>query len=105
MSLQVTLRPCLWRRIRPASSSTARCFITAGSDMAKGAASALTVSPSAADPAAPRRASRARRVGSASAAKVRSSVGVFKLTIWFSIAAPGTGVKPSARQAGESAPA
>jgi hypothetical protein len=54
----------------------------AGSDTANGAASSLT-------DAAGRSASRitsARRVGSASAAKVRSSAAVESLTIWLSIA-------------------
>jgi hypothetical protein len=67
-SSQDTTRPFFSRATSPASDSTSRCFITAGSDMAKGLASSLTdrllLSPS--------RASNARRVGSASAAKVRS---------------------------------
>ena len=63
------MRPVLARLIRPASDNTSRCFITAGSDMANGAASSLTET--LGRPL--RRASIARRVGSASAAKVRSS--------------------------------
>jgi hypothetical protein len=49
--------------------STSRCFITAGNDIGIGLASSLTdrLSDSL------NRATRARRVGSASAAKVRSS--------------------------------
>ena len=45
------------------------CFITAGSDMSNGFASSLIDSPSDAS----NRDSKARRVGSARAAKVRSS--------------------------------
>ena len=56
------------REMRPLRSSTLRCLETAGSDMAKGAASSLTV-------ASPRasRLTMARRVGSARAAKAASS--------------------------------
>lgn len=68
---QDTVRPLLFRVISPASESTSRCFITAGSDMAKGLASSLTEMLSV----SLSRASKARRVGSASAAKVRSRVG------------------------------
>jgi hypothetical protein len=68
VSCTATVRPVLVREIRPASDSTSRCFITAGSDMAKGCASSLTESVSR----SVRRASSARRVGSARAAKVRS---------------------------------
>ena len=53
----------------------------AGSDIAKGCASSLTETVSRAES----RANSARRVGSASAAKVRSSAGSLYLTIWFSI--------------------
>jgi hypothetical protein len=53
----------------------------AGSDIAKGCASSLTEMPSR----APSRANSARRVGSDSAAKVRSRVASRCLTIWFSI--------------------
>ena len=56
------------REIRPARSSTFRCFETAGSVMANGSASSVTE----ASPVASR-ARIARRVGSASAANVRSS--------------------------------
>ena len=68
VSSQATMRPVLVRLIRPASDSTSRCFITAGSDMGSVRASSLTeaLSPLFS------RASNARRVGSASAAKVRS---------------------------------
>ena len=70
VSRQLTVRPVLLRAIRPASDSTSRCFMIAGSDTENGRASSLT------DRLAwsPRRASSARRVGSASAPKVRSSV-------------------------------
>ena len=68
VSSQATMRPVLVRLIRPALDSTSRCFITAGSDMGSGRASSLT------ETLIPlfRRASNVRRVGSASAAKVRS---------------------------------
>lgn len=71
VSCTATVRPVLVREIRPASESTSRCFITAGSDMSKGCASSLTESVAR----SVRRASSARRVGSESAAKVRSRVG------------------------------
>jgi hypothetical protein len=62
----------LLRATNPASDNTSRCFITAGSDIANGAASALTeISGSSAS-----RITSARRVGSDSAAKVRSSDGL-----------------------------
>ena len=64
-----TVRPDLVRAISPASDRTSRCFITAGSDTANGAANALTESPGR----FASRATNARRVGSASAANVRSS--------------------------------
>jgi hypothetical protein len=68
VSSQATMRPVLVRLIRPASDSTSRCFMTAGSDMGSGRASSLT------EALIPlfRRTSNARRVGSVSAAKVRS---------------------------------
>ena len=68
--VQETVRPVFSRVMSPASDKTSRCFITAGSDMAKGLASSLTdrLLPSLSC------ASSARRVGSASAAKVRSRV-------------------------------
>ena len=65
---QETTRPFFSRATSPASDRTSRCFITAGSDMENGLASSLTDRLSV----SPRRASSARRVGSASAAKVRS---------------------------------
>jgi hypothetical protein len=68
-SRQETVRPLLLRVTSLASDSTSRCFITAGSDIENGLASVLTDRLSV----WLRRASRARRVGSASAAKVRSS--------------------------------
>jgi len=67
---QATTRPVLLRATSPASDSTSRCFITAGSDILNGSASSLTEMLSW--PAS--RAKSARRVGSESAAKVRSSV-------------------------------
>jgi hypothetical protein len=69
VSWQLTTRPLLLRATRPASDSTSRCFMIAGSDIGNGRASSLTDSPSL----SPSRASIARRVGSESAAKVRSS--------------------------------
>lgn len=70
-SWQLTVRPVLLRVTRPASDSTSRCFMTAGSDIANGRASSLieTGSPPLS------RATSARRVGSESAAKVRSRSG------------------------------
>jgi hypothetical protein len=65
----VTVRPAFWRVISPASVSTSMCFITAGSDMLKGFANSLIDRPSEASS----RDSKARRVGSARAANVRSS--------------------------------
>ena len=67
---QATVRPVFSRVTRPASDNTSRCFITAGSDIENGLASSLTEMASR----ALSWASSARRVGSASAAKVRSSV-------------------------------
>ncbi len=69
LSWQVTVRPDLVFSISPASDSTSRCFMMAGSETGKGRANSLTVIPSSSS----RRASRARRVGSDRAAKVRSS--------------------------------
>lgn len=66
-SRHTTVRPVLVRVMSPASDNTSRCFITAGSDMANGCASSLTDKSAPAD----RRASRARRVGSARAVNVR----------------------------------
>ena len=64
------MRPVLLRVTRPASLSTSRCFITAGSDIENGCASSLTDTASLVG----KPTSSARRVGSESAAKVRSSV-------------------------------
>lgn len=69
VSWQATVRPVLLRAIKPASASTSRCFMTAGSDMLNGSASALTDTPSSWFS----RASNARRVESASAENMRSS--------------------------------
>ena len=69
LSSQVTVRPVLLRRIRPASSSTSRCFMIAGSDTGNGRASSLIDNRSL----SLSRAISARRVGSASALKVASS--------------------------------
>jgi hypothetical protein len=82
VSCTATVRPVLVREISPASESTSRCFITAGSDIEKGCASSLTEIASR----SVRRASSARRVGSESAAKVRSSWGASGV-----ISASGTG--------------
>ena len=41
-SSQLTTRPSFSRSMRPASSSTFRCFMNPGSDMPCGAASSLT---------------------------------------------------------------
>jgi len=68
LSSQLTMRPVLVRAINPASDNTARCFMTAGSDTGNGRASSLTDRLSR----SLRRATSARRVGSASAPKVRS---------------------------------
>ena len=57
--------------------------MTAGSEIANGAASSLTDRSGA----AASRITSARRVGSASAAKVRSSAAVETLTMWLSIGA------------------
>ena len=61
----------------------------AGSDIEKGCANSLTKMPSC----LPSRVSSARRVGSASAAKVRSRASSLYLTIWFSIGAAKETVK------------
>jgi hypothetical protein len=63
-----TVRPVFVRLISPASESTSRCFMIAGNDTGNGRASSLTETLSR----SPSWASSARRVGSASAAKVRS---------------------------------
>ncbi len=63
-----TVRPVLVRMTSPASDRTSMCFITAGSDIENGRASSLTDTASLSRSCA----RSARRVGSASAAKVRS---------------------------------
>ena len=68
LSVQLTVRPVLFRVTSPASLSTSRCFITAGSDIENGCASSLTDKPSL----SLSRTSSARRVASESAANVRS---------------------------------
>ena len=83
LSRQVTVRPLLDRVMSPASESTFKCLRIAGSDIVNGSASAPTGMPSSAFGS--RRASSARRVGSASAAKVRSSASSEYLTIRLSI--------------------
>jgi hypothetical protein len=67
VSWQLTVRPLLLRVIRPASDSTSRCFMIAGSETGNGRANSLTVAHSVFS----RRATKARRVGSDSAAKTR----------------------------------
>jgi hypothetical protein len=69
VSRQATVRPVLWRATKPASDSTSRCFMIAGSETANGRASSLTATLSFSES----RARIARRVGSDSAAKVRLS--------------------------------
>ena len=64
-----TMRPVFDRAISPASDSTSRCFMIAGKETGNGFASSLTDTVSR----LPSCASKARRVGSASAEKVRSS--------------------------------
>lgn len=71
VSRQDTVRPTLVRVMSPASESTPRCFMIAGSETGNGRASSETESSSP----SPNRAISARRVGSARAAKVRSSTG------------------------------
>jgi hypothetical protein len=74
---QVTVRPDLVRATNPAADNTSRCFMIAGSDTANGRARAL-IDRSGCSAS---RANNARRVGSASAAKVRSSGVSLYLTI------------------------
>lgn len=69
VSWQATVRPVLERVMSPASDSTSRCFMTAGSETGNGFASSLTDRLSL----SLSRASSARRVGSARALNVRSS--------------------------------
>ena len=79
-SSQLTTLPSFERSMRPASSSTRRCFMKPGSDMPCGAASSLTPRlPPASESSTP------RRVGSASALNTRSRTGASYLTIRFSI--------------------
>ena len=87
-SSQLTTRPSFERSIRPASSSTRRCFMKPGNDMPCGAASSLT-------PRLPpeSESSTPRRVGSASAENTRSRTGASYLTIRFSINQHGLPVK------------
>ena len=80
---QFTVRPILVRVTSPASESTSRCFITAGRDIENGCASSLIDRLSL----SLMRASSARRVGSDSAAKVRSSPTCECLTIWLTVGA------------------
>jgi len=77
------VRPALLRLTKPASDNTSRCFITAGSDIANGAASSLTDNPGC----CASRITSARRVASDSAAKVRSSGSALNFTMWLSIMA------------------
>lgn len=84
-----TVRPVLVRITRPASDSTSRCFITAGSDIGIGAANSLIERLSA----SPKRANSARRVGSDSAAKVRLSATSRYLTMKLSIGGYASAVK------------
>lgn len=81
LSSQVTVRPVLLRTISPASDSTSRCFMIAGSDTGNGLASSLTDRPWC----SPSRAISARRVGSASAPKVLSRRVSEYLTIRLSV--------------------
>jgi len=66
---QATVRPVLLRVMSPAAANTSRCFMTAGSETGKGLARSLTAMASRLRNCA----SKARRVGSAKAAKTRSS--------------------------------
>ncbi len=92
LSRQVTVRPCLERLTRPASERTLRCLSMPGSDIEKGLANALTGMPSV---SVSRRASKARLVGSARAANVRSRSSSEHLTIRLSVWLGHHGVKPS----------
>ena len=77
LSWQLTVRPDLARSSNPASARTSRCFMIAGNDTPNGCASALTDNPGC----SASRVSKARRVGSASAAKVRSRGAALNLTM------------------------
>ena len=81
LSVQLTVRPALFRVTRPASFSTSRCFMTAGNDIENGLASSLTDRPLS----SLSRASSARRVGSESAAKVRSKVRFLAVSLYLTI--------------------
>src|SRR5438874_4047324 len=82
-------RPYRWRVTRPTFSRIRRCLEIAGRDTANGAASC----PTDARPSA-RRATIARRVGSASAEKTASSGCACELTIWLTLEQKKTRVKP-----------
>src|SRR2546422_8105807 len=77
---QRRMRPCFACATRPARSSTRRCLCTPGRDIRNGRASSVTDASRVAS-----RARMARRVGSASAAKVTSSAGLLNLTMWLSL--------------------
>ena len=94
VSSQATMRPVLVRLMRPASDSTSRCFMTAGSDIGNGRASSLT---EALSPLF-NRASNARLVGSARAANVRSSMASLYLTIKLSIKSSHTACQATGPQ-------
>jgi hypothetical protein len=66
-----TVRPLFALVTNPASDKTSRCFMMAGSDIEKGFASSLTDRSCR----SLNRANKALRVGSASAANVRSRFG------------------------------
>lgn len=68
-SSQTTVRPVFRRSISFAPESTSRCFMIAGSETENGRANSLIESPGSDSSLA----SSARRVGSDSALKVRSS--------------------------------
>src|SRR5262245_33233550 len=93
LNSQATTRPVLVRVTRPASDSTSRCFMMAGSDTGNGFASSLT------EKCLPALslATIARRVGSDSAAKVRSMRSELRseyLTIWLSVGRGSRSVNP-----------
>ena len=79
-STQLTTLPSFERAIRPAFSSTLRCFMKPGSDMSCSAASSVTARLPPSSPP-----STARRVGSARAENTASSTSSSYLTIRFSI--------------------
>src|SRR5680860_851435 len=94
LNRQVTVRPVFLRVMSPASDSSLRCFRIAGSDMANGSASSLTDSALRSSS----RASSARRVGSARAAKVRSRTASEYLTIRLTVCLEPWGVNGFADQ-------